>query len=139
VDSSKQLRAALLEQRDARLLIAMTAGRTVSDELVFPSQAGTVIKADNTFLPLYMEPALEQAGLRRFRFHYLLHTFGSLHIRNGASLAYVKEQIGHSRFKSPSTHSGISFQVLTSHGWIGWIPRQLSNRMQPRRNDPKGM
>jgi hypothetical protein len=43
-----------------------------------------------------MQPALEAAGLRRFRFHDLWHTFGSLLIQDGASLAYVKEQIGHS-------------------------------------------
>ena len=44
----------------------------------------------------YMEPALEKAGLRRFRFHDLRHTFGSLLIQDGASLAYVRDQMGHS-------------------------------------------
>jgi integrase len=87
VDLSKQLRAALLELRDGRLLTATMAGKTsIADELVFPSQAGTVIKPDN-IVPRYMEPALERAGLRRFRFHDLRHTFGSLLIQDGASLA----------------------------------------------------
>jgi len=67
----------------------------IADELVFPSQAGTVIRPDN-IVPRYMEPALEQAGLRRIRFHDLRHTLGSLLIQDGASLAYVKEQMGHS-------------------------------------------
>jgi hypothetical protein len=95
VDLSKQLRSALIELRDKRLLSAIMAGRSIADDLVFPSQAGTVIKPDN-IVPRYMEPALEKAGLRRFRFHDLRHTFGSLLIQDGASLAYVKEQMGHS-------------------------------------------
>jgi len=96
VDLSKQLRAVLLELRDSRLLTAMMAGKTsIADDLVFPSQAGTAMKPDN-IVPRYMEPALEKAGLRRFRFHDLRHTFGSLLIQDGASLAYVKDQMGHS-------------------------------------------
>src|SRR5438477_8667410 len=68
---------------------------SIADDLVFPSQAGTVIKPDNIF-PRYMEPALEKAGLRHFGFHDLRHTFGSLLIQDGASLAYVRDQMGHS-------------------------------------------
>jgi integrase len=37
-----------------------------------------------------------QAGLRKIRLHDLRHTFGSLLIQNGASIVYVKEQMGHS-------------------------------------------
>ena len=66
----------------------------MADELVFPSEAGTPISPDDIG-PRYMEPALEKAGLRKFRFHDLRHTFGSLLIQAGVSPAYVQKQMGH--------------------------------------------
>jgi integrase len=47
----------------------------------------------------YFHKCLEKAGLRRIRFHDLRHTFASLLIQNGESLAYVKDQLGHSSIK----------------------------------------
>jgi integrase len=43
--------------------------------------------------------ALEEAGLRRLRFHDLRHTFGSIAI-NRASLVQVKEWMGHADIKT---------------------------------------
>ena len=39
---------------------------------------------------------LEQAGLRKIRLHDLRHTYASLLIQQGESLAYVQQQLGHS-------------------------------------------
>jgi integrase len=126
VDLSKQLRAALTELRDTHLLNAMMAGNTsIAEGLVFPSRGGTVIKPDN-IVPRYMEPALEQAGLRRFRFHDLRHTFGSLLIQDGASLAYVKEQMGHSTIQITVDTYG----HLIPGADIAWVDRLDSKTTQ---------
>ncbi len=75
---------------------AFSKGKTsIVDELVFPSPEGSVLDPDN-LVKRYFLPVIEHAGLRRIRFHDLRHTFGSLLIQGGASLAYVKEQMGHS-------------------------------------------
>ena len=96
VDLSRELRRVLLELRDKRMLEAFMSGKTsIADELIFPSKAGTVLDPSNLFHYHFL-PCLELAGLRRFRFHDLRHTFGSLLIQDGASLANVKDQMGHS-------------------------------------------
>jgi integrase len=95
VDMTKQLRQVLMAHKEGALLRAYQLGKTsIADDLVFSSDAGTPIYPDNIG-PRYMEPALEQAGLRRFRFHDLRHTFGSLLIQAGVSPAYVQKQMGH--------------------------------------------
>jgi integrase len=139
VDLSKQLRATLLELRDRRLLSAMMdGGPGIVDDLVFPSQTGTVIKPDN-IVPRYMQPALERAGLRRFRFHDLRHTFGSLLIQDGASLVYVKEQMGHSSIQITVDTYG----HLIPGADIAWVDRldtkttaqQSATRAQPGKSE----
>ena len=95
VDMTRQLRQVLKAHKEGALLRAFQLGKTsITDELVFPSDVGTPISPDNIG-PRYMEPALEQAGLRKFRFHDLRHTFGSLLIQAGVSPAYVQKQMGH--------------------------------------------
>jgi integrase len=96
VELSRELRRALLQLRDDRLVTAFAEGKSdVSDELVFPSGAGTPIEMNN-FSERVFKPLLARTGLRRIRFHDLRHTFGSLLIQAGASLAYVRDQMEHS-------------------------------------------
>jgi integrase len=131
VDLSRQLRKVLLDLRDKRLLEAFLSGRrSISDDLVFPSQAGTPIKPDNIAVR-YMQPALEAAGLRRLRFHDLRHTFGSLLIQDGASLAYVKEQMGYSSIQITVDTYG----HLIPGADIKWIDR-LDEKTSPQQTAP---
>ena len=141
VDLSKQLRGVLIDRRDSRLLAAMMAGNTtIADELVFPSRAGTVLKPDN-IAPRYMAPALAKAALRHFRFHDLRHTFGSLLIQDGASLAYVKEQMGHSSIQITVDTYG----HLIPGANIAWVDRldapppqqPTATQVQPALEEPR--
>ena len=49
---------------------------------------------------------LEKAGLRRIRIHDLRHTYASLLIAQGESLAYVMDQMGHHSIKVTVDHYG---------------------------------
>ena len=119
VDMSKQVRKALLNLRDERLLEAYLEGKPeIADGFVFPSRAGTVLDPDN-LVHYYFQPALAKAGLRKFRFHDLRHTFASLLIQDGASLAYVKEQMGHSSIQVTADVYG----HLIPGANIAWVDR----------------
>jgi integrase len=96
VDLSRELRKSLLDLRDKRLLEAFLKGKeNIADDLVFPSPEGAILDPDNLY-HRYFQPVLTKAGLRKIRLHDLRHTFGSLLLQNGATILYVKEQMGHS-------------------------------------------
>jgi len=96
VDMSRELRRVLLDLRAQRLApVGGTPGADFFGSLVFPSDAGTPVEMNN-FVQRVFTPLLACAGLRRIRFHDLRHTYGSLLIQAGASLAYVRDQMGHS-------------------------------------------
>ena len=96
VDMSRELRRALIELRNARLLSAPLQRKdALSSEWVFHSPDGNILDPDNLY-HRYFVPVLAKSGIRKIRLHDLRHTFGSLLIQNGASIVYVKDQMGHS-------------------------------------------
>ena len=96
VDMSRELRRALIELHDSRLrAVSSTRKPDISTERVFASPDGMILDPDNLY-HRYFIPVLEESGIRKIRLHDLRHTFGSLLIQSGASIVYVKEQMGHS-------------------------------------------
>jgi Phage integrase family len=65
----------------------------------------------------YFLPAIEKAGLRHFRIHDLRHTYASLLIQSGASLAYVRDQLGHSSIQVTVDLYG----HLVPSANVGWV------------------
>ena len=120
VDMSRELRKALLDTRDARLLEAFAQGHdNISDDLLFPGATGGHPVSVRTLVESYYQPVLEKAGLRRFRFHDLRHTFGSLLIQSGAPLPYVSEQMGHA---SIQITADIYVHLIPGRN-VGWVDR----------------
>jgi len=106
---SKQLRAVLTAHKESALLRAFQLGKTsIADDLAFPSEAGTPVCPDNIG-PRYMEPELERAGLRKFRFHDLRHTGNTLAASSGASTRELMHRMGHA-----SMRAALIYQHVTS-------------------------
>ena len=63
-------------------------------EWLFCTEDGGALDGDNLRHRVFYK-VLEKAQLRRVRFHDLRHTFASLLIAQGESLAYVRDQLGH--------------------------------------------
>lgn len=76
VDMSRQLTAVLSELPD-------------KGEYLFKTITGTQIEPSN--LSKSYRSFLEDAGLRRIRFHDLRHTFATLHIKNNQNLTYIRD------------------------------------------------
>ena len=117
---------------------------SIAEELVFPSPDGSVLDPDN-LIKRYFLPCIEHAGLRRFRFHDMRHTFGSLLIQDGASITYVKEQMGHSSI--PVTVDTYGYLIPGANvAWVDSLDSQVAKAettqqqnataAQPRETDP---
>jgi integrase len=64
--------------------------------LVFPNDAGGPMDHHN-MVNRNFRPALKSAGLPSIRFHDLRHTYASIRLDGGDSIAEVSEDLGHSR------------------------------------------
>jgi integrase len=141
VDMSKDLRRALIDLRDKRLFEAFMKGiNDISDELVFPSPDGGILDPDNLY-HRYFLPVLAKAGIRKIRLHDLRHTFGSLLIQAGASIVYVKEQMGHSSIQVtvdtyghliPGANTSFVDQLdMVREEKVATTPQQSATQTQP--------
>lgn len=97
-------------------------------EWVFANQQGNPVDMHN-LKNRQFQKALERAGIRRIRFHDLRHTFASLLIANGESLAYVRDQLG---------HSSIALTVNTYTHLIPGANRGAVDKLPTIRNDGLG-
>ena len=96
LDMSTQLADTLAAQRLQQRQRALKTGKP-RPEMVFPSADGTLL--DEANIRHMFHRILETAMLRRIRFHDLRHTFASLLIQQGESVACVREQMGHSSIR----------------------------------------
>jgi integrase len=88
---TETLKALLVERKKETL----RKGWGEVPEWVSTSQRGTRLTRGNFYDWVWVK-LLRKAGLRQVRIHDLRHTYASLLIQNGAPLAYVKDQLGHS-------------------------------------------
>jgi integrase len=94
IDMAEAVKNSLRRLRAQCQREALAAGRTLPD-FVFLGQRGTPIDGDN-FRKRVFYRLLDRAGIRRLGPHSLRHTYATLMIRQGESLAYISAQMGHS-------------------------------------------
>jgi integrase len=99
VDASDELLNELDRIRPQRQAQYLAKGQNQIPEWVFCNREGNAMDMQNV-CNRYFRPTLTKAGLRQRRFHDLRHTFASLLIQNGESLAYVRDQLGHTSIKT---------------------------------------
>ena len=96
VDMSKQLTETLHGLKRARKIEPIDRDR--DNDWLFTSSAGNPLDASSWRRRVFYL-ALEKAGLRKIRIHDLRHTYASLLIQAGESLAYIRDQLGHHSIK----------------------------------------
>ena len=105
--------------------------------LVVRSPEGVILDPDNLYHRVFL-PVVAKAGIRKIRLHDLRHIFGSLLLQNGASIVYLKEQMGHSSIQVrldiyahliPGAH--VFSQVVEEFGGGGWTRTNDLRIMRP--------
>lgn len=134
VDLNRELRQVLVELRDRQMLGAMQRGDEEVSGLVFPSETGGPLDSRNVYHRDFL-PCLKAAGLRRVTWHCCRHSFASMLLQDGASLAYVKEQMGHSSIQVTVDIYG----HLVPGGNIKWIDRLDSTVEMEPEVEPKAL
>ncbi len=97
VDMSEQLCRVLEAHLTLREAEAVVEGRTVSPWLFSGPDGGPI--TPGAFWQNYWRPLLRRSALRYRKPQGLRHTYASLLIQNGESLAYVRDQLGHHSIK----------------------------------------
>lgn len=132
VDMSRQLTEVLKEYLDSR---------TDESPWLFPGATGQRINKDtfrerkpiniDTFRERKWHKILKAANVSRRRIHDIRHTYATLLLEQGASLAYVQQQLG---------HSSISITVdLYGHLVPGNQRHEVDKLDTPRTDEHKGV
>jgi integrase len=107
---------------------ALKKGWSEVPEWVFCSERGTFLSADN-FRKRVWDRAIEKSGLRKRTPHDMRHSYATLRLSNGDSLAEVSKEMGHSSAE------------ITYKTYYKWLPKEsrtdideLDNHPQPIRN-----
>jgi len=68
-------------------------------DLIFPNEIGGPMSSLNMYNRKFL-PCLKDAGLFKFRFHDLRHTYASLLIDQEENIKYIQKQMGHASIKT---------------------------------------
>ena len=98
VDMSQQLTDTLLDLQLQRKVEKLRKGWEEIPEWVFISEAGKPLILNHWRKGVF-DNALKKAKLRKIRIHDLRHSYASMLIQAGESLAYVRDQLGHHSIK----------------------------------------
>jgi integrase len=98
IDMSMQLCTELEKLHTKRKGQTLKNGWKAVPEWVFINNEGKPIDSSNWRRRVFNK-ALEKAKLRKIRIHDLRHSYASLLIQSGESLAYVRDQLGHHSIK----------------------------------------